>query len=667
MRSRPQRESPLDLLLDTALDAVIVMNADGKITEWNELSAEIFGWSRDEAVGRNLAELIIPERFREAHASGLRHFLETGEVGYLRRRIELPGLHRSGREFPAELRISAVELDRGTAFVGVLRDVSARQEMQHELRETGRQFQLLVGAITDYAIYMLDLEGRVTTWNAGAQRIKGYRAEEIIGQNFSRFYTEEDRRAGIPAQNLRRAAEEGKVTAEGWRVRKDGSRFAASIDLEAIRDERGRLIGFAKITRDITAQREAQDLLDRAREQLLQSGKMEAIGQLTGGVAHDFNNLLTIIIGNLAIAQREVEPLESGPASRLRRAIASAERGAQRATALTQRLLAFSRRQVLDPKPLDLNKLIVAEADFLQRTLGEAVEIEAVGGGGLWQVEVDPNEFETALLNLAINARDAMPDGGKLTIETGNTFLDQHYCRANPEVLPGQYVMIAVTDNGCGMTKEVMDRAFEPFFSTKTVDAGTGLGLSQVYGFIKQSGGHVKIYSEPGEGTTVRIYLPRYTGKGRPDEDDAAENAEVEGRTGETILIVEDDPDVRGFLVEALRDLKYRTLSAADAAAALRIIEQPNARIDLLLSDVVLPGMNGRELMVEARKCRPDLKVLFITGYSRNAIVHQGRLDPGIDMIQKPMSQRELAGRIRDMLDAAPRRRTPPRRRPARK
>jgi len=667
MRSRPQRESPLDLLLDTALDAVIVMNADGKITEWNELSAEIFGWSRDEAVGRNLAELIIPERFREAHASGLRHFLETGEVGYLRRRIELPGLHRSGREFPVELRISAVELDRGTAFVGVLRDVSARQEMQHELRETGRQFQLLVGAITDYAIYMLDPEGRVTTWNAGAQRIKGYRAEEIIAQNFSRFYTEEDRRAGIPAQNLRRAAEEGKVVAEGWRVKKDGSRFAASIDLEAIRDERGRLIGFAKITRDITAQREAQDLLDRAREQLLQSGKMEAIGQLTGGVAHDFNNLLTIIIGNLAIAQREVEPLESGPASRLRRAIASAERGAQRATALTQRLLAFSRRQVLDPKPLDLNKLIVAEADFLQRTLGEAVEIEAVGGGGLWQVEVDPNEFETALLNLAINARDAMPDGGKLTIETGNTFLDQHYCRANPEVLPGQYVMIAVTDNGCGMTKEVMDRAFEPFFSTKTVDAGTGLGLSQVYGFIKQSGGHVKIYSEPGEGTTVRIYLPRYTGTRRPDEDDAAENGEVEGRTGETILIVEDDLDVRGFLVEALRDLKYRTLSAADAAAALRIIEQPNARIDLLLSDVVLPGMNGRELMVEARKCRPDLKVLFITGYSRNAIVHQGRLDPGIDMIQKPMSQRELAGRIRDMLDVAPRGRTPPRRRPARK
>ena len=663
MPSRSRRESPLDLLLDTALDAVIVMTCDGKIAEWNDCSTEMFGWSRGEAVGRTMAELIIPERFRAAHTEGLRHFLTTGEAGYLRRRVELPALHRDGREFPVELRISPVALDGGTAFVGCARDLSARRALQQELFESEREFRLLVEAITDYAIYMLDPEGRVTTWNAGAQRIKGYGAEEIIGQHFERFYTEEDRRTGIPAQNLRRAAEEGKVAAEGWRVKKDGSRFAANVVIEAIHGQGGRLIGFAKITRDITAQREAQEMLERAREQLLQAGKMEAIGQLTGGVAHDFNNLLTIIIGNLAIAEREVEAMEGGAATRLRRAITSAERGAERATTLTQRLLAFSRRQVLDPRPLDLNKLVVAEADFLQRTLGEAIQIEAVGSGGLWRVEVDPHEFETALLNLAINARDAMPDGGKLTIETGNTFLDQNYCRANPEVFPGQYVMISVTDNGSGMTKEVMDRAFEPFFSTKTVGAGTGLGLSQVYGFIKQSGGHVKIYSEPGEGTTVKIYLPRYTGKATPEEDEAVESGEVEGRVGETILIVEDDPDVRTFLVEALRDLNYRTLSAPDAPAALRIIAQPNARIDLLLSDVVLPGMNGRELMAEARRHRPDLKVLFMTGYSRNAIVHQGRLDPGIEMIQKPMSQRDLAGRIRDLLDAAPRGKTPSRRR----
>src|SRR5947208_2409143 len=525
MRSRPQRESPLDLLLQTALDAVIVMRADGRIAEWNERSAEMFGWSRDEAVGRNMAELIIPERYREAHARGLRRFLETGEEGYLRQRIELPGLHRSRGEFPVELRISPVALDGGTAFVGCLRDVSTRQALQQELLESERQFGLLVNAISDYAIYRLDPEGRVTTWNSGAERIKGYRADEIVGQHFSRFYSEEDQRAGVPAQTLRHAAEEGKVAAEGWRVRKNGNRFAASTVIEAIHDDGGKLIGFAKITRDITAQREAQEMLERAREQLLQAGKMESIGQLTGGIAHDFNNLLTIIIGNLAIAEREIDALEGGPATRLRRAIGSAERGAERATALTQRLLAFSRRQVLDPRPLDLNKLIAGEADFLQRTLGEAIEVEAVGGGGLWRVEIDANEFESALLNLAINARDAMPDGGKLTIETSNTFLDQNYCRANPEVMPGQYVLIAVTDNGGGMTKDVLDRAFEPFFSTKTVDAGTGLGLSQVYGFIKQSGGHIKIYSEPGEGTTVNIYLPRYTGAMRPDDRERGDSA----------------------------------------------------------------------------------------------------------------------------------------------
>jgi PAS domain S-box-containing protein len=654
MRSRPQRKNPLDLLLHTALDAVVVMKRDGAIAEWNERSAELFGWTRAEVVGRPMAELIIPERYRPAHLAGLKRFLETGKGAYVGRRLEQSALHRSGREFPVELRISPIDLAGGTAFVGCVRDISARHAIQQELQETGRQFQVLVQAITDCAIYRLDPEGRVTTWNSGAERIKGYQTDEIIGRHFSCFYTGEDQRADMPAQTLRRAAEEGKFQAEELRVRKDGSRFAASVVVEAIRDDAGRLLGFAKVTRDVTAQREAQELLDRAREQLLQAGKMEAIGQLTGGVAHDFNNLLTIILGNLEIASRDIDTVKDSAAARLRRAVDSARRGAHRATTLTQRLLAFSRRQVLDPQPLDLNKLITAEADFLQRTLGEPIEVEAVGGGGLWRVEIDPNEFESALLNLAINSRDAMPGGGKLTIETSNAFLDQNYCRANPEVLPGQYAMISVTDNGVGMTKEVIDRAFEPFFSTKPADAGTGLGLSQVYGFIKQSGGHVKIYSEPGEGTTVKIYLPRFTGEVRGEDHVDIGSGDVEGQVGETILIVEDDPDVRAFLVEALRDLNYRTLSAPDAGAALRILKRANNRIDLLLTDVVMPGLNGRELAVEAQQHRPDLKVLFMTGYSRNAIVHQGRLDPGIEMIQKPMSQRELAGRIRDLLDAAP-------------
>jgi CheY-like chemotaxis protein len=379
--------------------------------------------------------------------------------------------------------------------------------------------------------------------------------------------------------------------------------------------------------------------------------KMEAIGQLTGGVAHDFNNLLTIVIGNLETAQRHLGDLAGGVASRLKRSLDNAMRGAQRAATLTQRLLAFSRQQPLDPKPLDINKFIAAEVEFLQRSLGEMIEIEAVGSAGAWPVEVDAHQLGAALLNLAVNARDAMPNGGKLTIETSNALLDQDYCSANPEVIPGQYVMIAVSDNGTGMTNDVVDRAFEPFFSTKGVGQGTGLGLSQVYGFIKQSKGHIKIYSEVGEGTTVKIYLPRLLQEvDRRDEEEQSAEA-VEGPGHETVLVVEDDRDVRAYLVEVLRDLNYRVLSAHDAVSALGLIKQGDMRIDLLLTDVVLPGINGRQLAEQAQNRRPGLKVLFTTGYSRNAIVHQGRLDPGVAVIQKPITQEGLAARIRDLLD----------------
>jgi nitrogen-specific signal transduction histidine kinase/CheY-like chemotaxis protein len=387
-------------------------------------------------------------------------------------------------------------------------------------------------------------------------------------------------------------------------------------------------------------------MLEQARERMLQAQKMEAIGQLTGGVAHDFNNLLTVVIGNLETIQQNLDALSGGVAGQLKRAAASALRGAQRAATLTQRLLAFARQQALDPRPLDLNKFIAAEVEFLQRSLGETINIEAVGGAGLWQVEVDPSELEAALLNLAVNARDAMPQGGKLTIETSNAFLDEDYCRRNPEVRRGQYVMIAVTDNGIGMSTEVRDRAFEPFYTTKVAGQGTGLGLSQVYGFIKQSEGHVKIYSEPGEGTTVKIYLPRLLAETVADEEDHRSGDVIEGLAGETILVVEDDEDVRAYLVETLRRLNYQVLRAADATAALAYLRQPNLRIDLLLTDVVIPGMNGRELAKRADALRPGLKVLYVTGYSRNAIVHQGRLDPGVELMQKPITQ-ESAGRAR--------------------
>ena len=392
-------------------------------------------------------------------------------------------------------------------------------------------------------------------------------------------------------------------------------------------------------TRALYAEAERRDLAEQA---LRQSQKMEAVGQLTGGVAHDFNNLLTIIIGNLGIAKRGVVE------ARAERALNNALVGAERAAQLTQRLLAFSRRQPLNPRVLDINKLIVAISDLLTRTLGENVQLETISGAGLWNVEVDASEMESTLLNLALNARDAMPDGGKLTIETGNAYLDEEYCRKHEGIAPGQYILIAVSDSGAGMSAETIDRAFEPFFTTKEVGKGTGLGLSQVYGFMKQSGGHVKIYSEPGEGTTIKLYLPRRDGDEVAATADDDLNAERGG--GETILIVEDDDGVRQYASEILRDLNYQVIEAKDSATALRLLDA-DKKFDLLLTDVVLPGKNGRELASEVERRRPGTKIIFMTGYSRNAIVHQGRLDPGIELIPKPLTERVLARKIRQLLN----------------
>ena|GEM_PF-476968 len=395
--------------------------------------------------------------------------------------------------------------------------------------------------------------------------------------------------------------------------------------------------------------REATRQRDFAEEALRQSQKMEAVGQLTGGVAHDFNNLLTVVMGNLELAQRQLENWSEGAQDRMRRTLAQAMRGAQRGATLTQRLLAFSRRQPLSPKPLDLNKLVGGMSDFLRRSLGETIDMETVGAAGLWKVEADPVQLEAALLNLAVNARDAMPNGGKLTLETANVQLNEDYCRRHPDVNPGPYVQIAVTDTGSGMSRQVLERVFEPFFTTKVAGQGTGLGLSQVFGFVKQSGGHITIYSEPGEGTTVKIYLPRLFAEVR---EEAPAEREVPGAVpGERVLVVEDDQEVRLYIADLLRGLRYQVLEAADAPAALAQLDKGKPRVDLLLTDVVLPGMNGRRLADEVVARANGIKVLFMTGYSRNAIVHHGRLDPRVEMIQKPFTEAALAARIREVLD----------------
>jgi PAS domain S-box-containing protein len=384
-------------------------------------------------------------------------------------------------------------------------------------QESEERFRMFVEGVTDYAIFLLDTKGNVSSWNAGAQRIKGYTAAEIIGTHFSRFYTEEERRAGAPEEALARARA-GKYEVEAWRVRKNGERFFASVVMNPIRDAQGELIGYAKITRDISERLRQEKALEQARAELAQSQKMEALGQLSGGVAHDFNNVLHVINNAVAILQRRVQEGDQEAV----RFLDMIRRNADRATSLTQRLLAFSRTQPLDPKRIEPNLLVAGMADLLRQTLGERVAIETVLGPGASPVFVDPNQLETAIVNLAVNGRDAMPQGGVLTIETGHATLDTDQARQHPNVHPGDYTTIAVIDNGTGMTEEIRAKAFDPFFTTKAPGQGTGLGLSQVFGFIKQSRGHVSIDSAPGRGTTVRLFLPVY-GEARFQDGDATQ------------------------------------------------------------------------------------------------------------------------------------------------
>ena len=394
--------------------------------------------------------------------------------------------------------------------------------------------------------------------------------------------------------------------------------------------------------RELQAQIEQRE---RTEEALRQSQKMESIGQLTGGIAHDFNNILTVVIGSLDVLNRRLGDADAEIKPRAERALDYA----RRAASLVQRLLAFSRRQPLEPRPTDLNRLVAGMSELLRRTIGESIAVETVLAGGLWPAMVDPNQLESAVLNLTVNARDAMPEGGKLTIETANAYLDETYAASHGDVASGQYVMIAVTDTGVGMAPETLHKAMEPFFTTKEAGRGTGLGLPQVYGFVKQSDGHVKIYSEVGEGTTVKLYLPRLVGQNVAATSEAPKTRPVVGGS-ETILVVEDEEGVRNYAVETLAELGYGTLEAEDGPAALRLLEA-HPEVRLLFTDVGLPGgVDGRRLAEQAQAMRPKLKVLFTTGYARNAIVHHGRLDPGVALILKPFTSTTLAQKIRDVL-----------------
>ena len=622
-----------DILLITEAEPIDAPDGP-RIVYVNDAFVRRTGYSREEAIGNTPRILQGPNSSR-GELNRIREALKQWKPV----RAELINYAKSGEEFCMEVDLAPIADGNGryTHWVGVQRDITERKRAEQAMRVSDARFRLIAKATSD-VIWDWDLvQGRVWWNEAGCSLLGSISATQPEAPETWRNHIHPEDRSRV-LHGIYKAAESGEANwVEDYRFMCGDGRTVFVIDRGfIIRDEHGKAIRMLGSMIDVTEQRERD-------EQLRQSQKLEAVGQLTGGVAHDFNNLLTIILGN---AELLTERLTDQQQLRLlaEMTATAAERGAE----LTNRLLAFARRQPLEPALLDVNRLLAGMDRLLRRTLAEDIQIEMVRGGGLWAAEVDPGQLEVALLNLAINARDAMPDGGRLTLETGNATLDDNYARQHHEVEPGQYVMVSVSDTGAGMPRDVAERAFEPFFTTKEVGKGSGLGLSMVYGFVKQSRGHAKIYSEVGNGTTVKLYLPRGHADGALQA--TAEELQVVGGD-EQILVVEDDDLVRQHLQAQLRLLGYRVTGAASGRAALEVLKQMH-HIDLLFTDIVMPGgMNGRQLAEAARALRPGIKVLFTSGYTENAIVHHDRLDPGVHLLGKPYRRQELAAKVRKVLD----------------
>jgi len=629
----------MQLLIERVADyAIYLLNPDGTVASWNAGARRFKGYTEAEIIGQHFSRFYTPaDRAAGVPERALRTALEAG-------RFEAEGwrVRKDGTHFWASVVIDPIHDDDGqlVGFAKITRDISEKKLAREALRRTEEQFRLLVDSVIDYAIYMLSPEGLVTTWNAGARNIKGYQAEEVIGTHFGRFYTEEDRRNGLPDRVLATAREHGRYHGEGLRVRKDGTRFRADVVVDAIRDADGRLLGFAKITRDVTQRVQ----LEEARKALQHAQRLEAVGKLTGGVAHDFNNILQVIGGSLQLLGTSLMG-QPAPQRHLQMALTAVDRGAK----LSSQLLAFARRQPLQPYVLNPGRVVRNMEDLVRRAVGEHVEVETVVSASLWNATLDPHQLENVVLNLAINGRDAMPGGGKLTVELSNTMLDDTYVSAAHEVPPGQYVLLAISDTGTGMPADVLERAIEPFFTTKGEGQGTGLGLSMAFGFVKQSGGHFRIYSEVGHGTTIKAYFPRALEAEQTLPDPVA--GEVRGGT-ETILVVEDDPNVQATVVGMLSELGYQVLRADNAEVALAVLKA-GVRCDLLFTDVVMPGkLKTTDMVRQAKALQPSMKVLYTSGYTQNAIIHGGRLDPGVELLSKPYRREKLASKVRQMLGA---------------
>jgi PAS domain S-box-containing protein len=600
--------------------AIFMLDPTGIVASWNAGAERIKGYTAAEIVGQHFGAFYLPED-RDAGMPA-RSLATARREG----RFEAEGWRqrKDGTRFFASVVIDPIyENGELIGFAKITRDITERRAAELALSESESKFRLLVSGVIDYALFMLDPDGIVTNWNAGGERIKGYAPHEIIGQHFSRFYTDADRAKGRPARALHLARTQGRYEEEGLRVRKDGSFFWASVVIDPIRNDSGELLGFAKITRDITERREAQQQLERVQQQLAESQKLDALGQLTGGVAHDFNNLLMIVGGSIHTLKRLV-----GDDARGLRAIQSIENATQRGAALTKQLLTFARRQQVNPEPIDVAQHISSIRQVLDTGVGGAVTLRIEAEPNLWPVTVDTTEFETALVNLVINARDAMPNGGEVAISIRNVTLDERSHR-------GDYVAVGISDNGVGIPQDIVDKVFDPFFTTKPIGKGTGLGLSQVHGFAHQAGGTVSLKSELGRGTTITICLPR----GNDGHRAESETVGV-GGTG-TVLLVEDNPDVAYASAGLLEQLGYAVRWVSDARAALMEIEQDG--IDLVFSDIIMPGnVDGLDLARAIKAKKPAMPILLATGYSEAA----QKVSADFPILRKPYQIHELSSAL---------------------
>ena len=616
-RNLYESERNFRLLVEGITDyAIYMLDPKGHVANWNKGAERIKGYKAKEIVGQHFSVFYTPE---DRAADRPRKALETArkEQHFL---AEGWRVRKDGTRFFASVVIDPIyEKRRLVGFAKITRDITERQNALTELLKSESQFKTLVGGVTDYALFMLDPNGIVANWNAGGERIKGYSAAEIVGQHFSRFYTPVDQAAGKPARALGIAVETGHYEEEGWRVRKDGSFFWASVVIDPIRNDAGELIGFAKITRDISERKAAEERLSAMQRQLAESQKFDALGQLTGGVAHDFNNLLMIISGSIHAIRKEVA------GEKALRALQSIDRASQRAASLTRQLLTFARRQSVQPQSIKLSERIEALRDVLSSGLGSAVSLTIDIADDVWNIVVDPNEFETALLNLVINARDAMPDGGTLTIAAKN--------------LPDKnQVAISVEDTGVGIPDDIAAKVFDPFFTTKAVGKGTGLGLSQVHGFAHQAGGTVGLRSVLGSGTTITMCLPKAT----TQPINGTGQASLKGSG--TVLLVEDNPEVANVSTGLLEQLGYAVRWATSASAALAELEKDD--IDIVFSDIVMPGkMDGIALAKTIRRNKPEIPILLVTGYSAST----KEIGLQFPILRKPYQLHELSRELQKL------------------